>query len=98
MALDKLADEILQREGVKALTDEECKALHEFATEAGEQRARRGLLESEADFLAGVLCAFFAFGRADKVPAAWVFGPLTGRKVFGPDAEWGKEKKCTSTD
>jgi len=86
MDLDRLAREMLAREGVEPLTEAQCEAIFEYAEAAGNQRADAGSLKSEADFIAGVLSCIFALGRSDRLPAAWVFGPLMGAKLF--------QKKC----
>jgi hypothetical protein len=55
---------------------------------------------SEADFLAGAMVVFYAFGSENQLPASWLFGgPMTGRSCFTTDREppaFGGEPLCFS--
>ena len=64
-------------------TPDQVSALIGFMTAHGEARAQsQGRDFSEVDYLCGCMSALFAIGQAGRVPAPWVFGPLSGRKVF----------------
>ena len=85
MDLDRLAEELLAREGVDPLTDAQCRAIVDFAMAVGGERAATKAMKNEADFIAGVLATFFALGRGEKAPAKFFFGKNLFKKGEGDD-------------
>lgn len=71
---------------VVVLTDEQREAIVDFVQFHGRARARVwGTDFNEADYLAGAMSVFFALGQQDRMPASWVFGPMSGRSPLGLD-------------
>jgi hypothetical protein len=65
------------------LSDEQLAAIYAWVDHSGRERKRSwGKEFNEADFLAGVMVAFFALGCQDKIRGGWVFGPLGGVSMF----------------
>ena len=55
-------------------------------------RSKNGVLESEADFIAGASIAFAHFDVWSKIPPMWILAPMSGRSIIeelgfkkGPD-------------
>lgn len=67
-----------------ALSELQVAAIIEWAHAAGRDRARaQGLARfNSADFLAGVMTAFFACESQTRIPAAWIFGTFAGDDVL----------------
>jgi hypothetical protein len=71
------------------LSEEQLEAIYAWVQHSGRERRRsQGAANfNEADFLAGVMVAFFALGCQDRVLGGWVFGPLGGVSMFEPREE-----------
>lgn len=64
------------------LSREQLDTLVRFTNAVGEDRAAAQYGFNECDFLAGAMCAFFAFGHNGLFPARWLFAPASGKNVF----------------
>jgi hypothetical protein len=83
----------------EALTDEQIQAIKEAVMEHGKARKQNfGSEFNEADFLCGVMCAFFATGTQAKIPAWWIFYPMSGRSIFEDDKAETEDDNPELTD
>jgi hypothetical protein len=64
------------------LSDDDLDAFARFVERKAESRARAQGRLNQGDFLAGAMCAWFALGREDRLPAFWVFGTMAGRSIL----------------
>jgi hypothetical protein len=86
--------------------DDEIQAhLVAYVEEMGRRRvAAHGEEFSEVDYLCGAMAIFFALGWNDKVPAGWVFGPMSGRPVLRTERQqaqhqaWMERNKLKVTE
>jgi hypothetical protein len=52
---------------------------------AAARRDVRGSKFDEVDYLCGAMSVYFALGLQGKIPASWIFGPLTNRPALRLD-------------
>jgi hypothetical protein len=64
------------------LSDEDVRKLHDYVEAHARARRSSQRTFNEVDFLCGAMSVYFAFSLQGKIPAAWIFGPLTGRPAL----------------
>ena len=79
------------------LTKEQAKHLAEYVLQAGiDRRNAQGREFRSEDFIAGAMCAFFAFDSQDMLPPSWVFGMWSGRDPLDSTEET-RLRRCLET-
>jgi|SRR6516164_922279 len=71
-------------------SDEQLRAIADYVEAAGRSRASgqpQGEF-NEVDYLMGAAAVWFALGRQDRLPGAWVFAPLANQSAIDlPDTD-----------
>src|SRR5262252_3998609 len=65
-------------------SDEQLRAIADYVEAAGRSRASgqpQGEF-NEVDYLMGAAAVWFALGRQDRLPGAWVFAPLANQSAI----------------
>jgi len=66
------------------VTEEALQEYVKWVARVGKERRRQEDF-SQADFLTGAMVAFFAANMGNKVPPAWVYGPMQGVDIFADE-------------